>query len=370
MIGEAVLIYPLYSIMFSERSNISAIGVGFLLAAWQITQILAEVPTGIIADRYSKKYSIIAGRLLKALCFIFWFSAPNFKGYLIGFIIWGIGEAFISGATQAYLYELNEGKKDNNYLKSYSQLRSLQMLTYTVAYFCTFLIGPKFQLLIGLSIIMMFVSCFIALSLPIGKVISGQNMRAILGSAYYNLSNSKVLRRKFVEGLIVAGTLGMLVELIVVNYRDFGVNSRFVPLLISISTLITAMTFWGLHYYEKFFEKKVLVLLVVFTSIFIVMFKMSMWWQVLGLFIISRFMRILAIRQEAGLMDNISEDSRATVLSSYSLLQTLLSSLQIFLVGFFAVNNNINLPTFYFTIGSMSLFLVVRLLNREYHVAK
>ena len=55
LLSEFVLIYPLYSIMFSERSGISAAGVGVLLATVYIVQILSEIPTGVIADRYSKK---------------------------------------------------------------------------------------------------------------------------------------------------------------------------------------------------------------------------------------------------------------------------------------------------------------------------
>lgn len=371
LIGEATLIYPLYSIMFSDRSNISAAGVGLLLAVWQITQILAEVPTGLVADRFSKKYSIVAGRLLKALCFVFWFSTPNFAGYMMGFIIWGIGEAFISGATQAYLYELNEGKKDSNYLKSYSQLKSLEMMTYTVTYFVTFLIGPKYQLLIVLSILSMLVSSFIAVTLPVGKVFSGQTIRGILGSAFENISFSKSLKRKFAEALIVGGMLGMLVEMIVVNYRDFGASTKIVPLLISISTLVTATSFWLLHYYKKFFEKHVIVLLIFFTGTFIIMFNLSMWWQIFGLFFVGRFIRVLAVKQEADMLEDIEERSRATVLSSYSLMVKLFSATQIFLVGLLAVNNSINLPTFWLVNISMVSFAVLYLVNnRTNRVAK
>lgn len=364
LIGESTLIYPLYSIMFSERSNISAVGVGALLAGWQITQIIAEIPTGIIADKFSKKYSIIAGRLFKAFCFVFWFFAPSFWGYFAGFVLWGIGEAFISGATQAYLYELNEGKKDKSYLKSYSRLKSLEMLAYTVTYFVTFLIGPEFQLLIALSIIAMVLSTAVAFTLPTSKIIAVTTYRQIISSAKTNLKSSAILRRKFLEGLVVAGTLGMLVELIVVNYRDYGVSSKVVPLLISISTLVSATSFWLLHHYEKYFERNILALLVIFLSVFVVMFNMSMWWQIFGLFFVARYMRVLAVVQEAGLMHDISPDSRATVLSSYSLITKLLSAVQIFLVGFLAINNNITTPTFWFVVVSLSFFALLRIRDK------
>ncbi len=360
LVGESTLIYPLYSIMFSERSHISAAGVGLLLACWQITQILSEVPTGVIADRFSKKYSIMVGRICKVLCFATWFLFPSFGGYLAGFIVWGIGEAFISGAIQAYLYELNEGKKDSTYLKSYSRLKSLEMVAYTITYFFTFLIGPKFQLLVGLSVISAFVSFLITASLPTSQAIAHLSGKEILMGASRNLRTSPALRQKYIEGLAVAGTMLMLIELVTVNYRDFGASVKTVPLLISISTIVSAISYWTLHSYEKFFKKHVLQLLIVFLFVFVALFSTSTWLQIFGLFFVTRFMRVLNVTQESDLLEYTEAGSRATVMSSYSFIAKLISAGQIFLVGILAVNNKINLPTFWFIIGSLLLFAALR----------
>lgn len=362
-IGESTLIYPLYSIMFNERTGISAVGVGFLLATWQLTQIIVEVPTGIIADKFSKKYSIVLGRLLKALCFGIWFFFPSFGGYLVGFMVWGIGEAFISGAVQAYLYELDEGKKDSNYLKSFSRLKSLEMVAYTITYFCTFLIGPRYQLLVGLSVLGSLLAFSLSLTLPTSKTIPDLKIKDILHDSIKNLSGSVKLRWKFLEGLAIAGTLGMLIELIVVNYRDYGVESKYTSLLISISTLVSAATFWLLHRYEKFFSRNLLRLLFFCVIVFFIMYNMSMWWQVFGLFLVARYMRILAVIQESNIIESVNERSRATLLSAYSFISKLLSALQIFLVGFFAINDNINAATFWFVLGSLAVFIFLRIID-------
>ena len=73
---------------------------------------------------------------------------------------------------------------------------------------------------------------------------------------------------------------------------------------------------------------------------------------------------VLAVVQEAGLMHDISPDSRATVLSSYSLITKLLSAVQIFLVGFLAINNNITTPTFWFVVVSLSFFALLRIRDK------
>ncbi len=354
--GEFVLIYPLYSIMFSERSHISAAGVGFLLGAWQIAQILAEIPTGVLADRFSKKYSIIAGKALKTICYFIWLLAPSFTGYLIGFIIWGIGEAFASGATQAYLYELNDGSRSSSYLKSSSRLQALKMVSYVIAYIFTFIIGTNYPLLLVLSSSAVAIAFLLAFTLPASKPIMG-NSNKIIQDGIANLKRSRILRRKFIEGLIILSTITTLVEIIVINYRDFGVPPRVVPLVISAVALSNALLFWLLHQYEKKFRKYLIKIAVVSVTVYVVLFGFSTWWQVLGLFIASRFMRVAAVVQESDIQDDLEGNTRATVLSFYSLIGKLFSALQLYLIGVLAINNKIILPTLYLIVGTVLLYI-------------
>ncbi len=362
MLGEAVLIYPLYSIMFSDRTGINAAGVGTLLSAWFITQIITEVPTGIIADRFSKKYAIVAGKIGKMLCFVIWFMWPSFTGYLIGFILWGIGEAFISGAVQAYLYELDENKS-SHFLKKYSRLKSLTMLTYTATYFITFLIGPKYQLLIGISILTMIGALGLALSLPQSKPLAIINSRQILFDAKNTILKSKLLIIKFIRGLSIAGALVMLLELITVNYRDYGMSPKTIPLAISISALVSAASFWLLHYYQDFIRRNYIMCTLFFLLIFVVLFPFNLWTKVFGLFLIARYMRVLAVMLESDLQDGLPNSSRATIVSAYSLSEKLLSAIFIFLVGISAIDNSIAIPTFTVLAASCSAFILVEIIK-------
>jgi MFS family permease len=369
MIGDSVVIYPLYSIMFGDRSHISAAGVGTLLAVWQIVQILAEVPTGVIADKFSKKYSILLGKIGKMLCFAVWFLWPSFIGYMIGFILWGVGEAFISGAVQAYLYEL-DSNKSGNFLKKYSKLKSLNMFAYTVTYFITFLIGPKYQLLIGISVLTMASAVLLTFTLPHSKPIAEAKSKDIVKGAYEAISKSKLLLIKFIRGLAIAGALGMLIEMIVVNYRDYGVAPRLVPLLISFSTLFSAVSFWLLHYYQSFVRRHYTACTIVFLVIFLGLFSMNIWLKVFGLFIIARYMRVLSVILESDLQDGIPDSSRATIISGYSLFEKLLSAGIIFVVGATALHGSIAVPTMIAITISSLLFIGINLLHPQKSVRK
>lgn len=91
----------------------------------EISCFLAEVPTGIVADLYSRRLSVIIGSLLIGFGFIIGGSLPVFGGILLSQVIWGIGATFHSGASDAWLAdELGEERMGQVYLRS-AQLEKL-----------------------------------------------------------------------------------------------------------------------------------------------------------------------------------------------------------------------------------------------------
>ena len=74
--------------------------VGTVLEA---TCFLFEVPTGIVADLYSRRLSIIIGFVLIGAGFLLEGSVPTFAAVLTTQVLWGIGYTFTSGATEAWI---------------------------------------------------------------------------------------------------------------------------------------------------------------------------------------------------------------------------------------------------------------------------
>lgn len=58
------------------------------------TIILFEVPTGVVADVYSRRLSVILGRLLFGVAFVLEGSMPAFAAILVAEVIRGVGETF------------------------------------------------------------------------------------------------------------------------------------------------------------------------------------------------------------------------------------------------------------------------------------
>lgn len=103
-LADAVPIYALYALLFAEH-GLSGAEISALFALWSLTGLVFEVPTGALADRFSRRWSLVAAGIGQAMGFASWLLAPGFLGFALGFVLWGIGGSLASGALEALLYD-------------------------------------------------------------------------------------------------------------------------------------------------------------------------------------------------------------------------------------------------------------------------
>jgi DHA3 family tetracycline resistance protein-like MFS transporter len=89
-----------YRIQTVDLNPLQLVLVGTVL---ELAVLTFEVPTGILADTYSRRVSVIIGFFLIGAGFILEGSVPVFVTVLVAQVIWGAGYTFISGALQAWI---------------------------------------------------------------------------------------------------------------------------------------------------------------------------------------------------------------------------------------------------------------------------
>jgi DHA3 family tetracycline resistance protein-like MFS transporter len=94
------VVTSLYEATVAGLTPVQLILVG---TALEVSAFVFEVPTGIVADVYSRRLSIIIGYVLMGLGFLVEGFFPAFLPILLAQIIWGLGYTFTSGATQAWI---------------------------------------------------------------------------------------------------------------------------------------------------------------------------------------------------------------------------------------------------------------------------
>ena len=64
---------------------------------------LFEIPTGVVADLYSRRRSVLIGMFLYGLGFLMEGALPWFAPVLLAQVVWGCGDTFITGALEAWI---------------------------------------------------------------------------------------------------------------------------------------------------------------------------------------------------------------------------------------------------------------------------
>ena len=112
--GMAV-VFMIYQVQTVGLDPLQLVLVG---TALEVSAFVFEVPTGIVADTWSRRLSIILGYLIVGLGFLLMGSVPTFMALVAGSLLWGLGWTFISGAMQAWLAdEIGESEAAGLYLK-------------------------------------------------------------------------------------------------------------------------------------------------------------------------------------------------------------------------------------------------------------
>ncbi len=151
----------LFSMMFTVDGvyQVSMVGLNALQlvlvgTTLEVSAFIFEVPTGVVADVFSRRWSIIAGMFVMGLGFIVEGSFPFFAPILLAQVLWGLGYTFTSGATEAWIAdEVGEEQAGRAFLRA-SQIGTLGALIGIVPGIVIGLLGANIPLVLGGALLM------------------------------------------------------------------------------------------------------------------------------------------------------------------------------------------------------------------------
>jgi MFS transporter, DHA3 family, tetracycline resistance protein len=105
-----------YQVETARLNPLQLVLVGTVL---EFVAFVCQVPTGVLADMYSRRLAVILGILLFGMAFVLEGSFPRFDVILISQILFGIGATLSDGAEQAWITdEVGEMKVGHVFLRS------------------------------------------------------------------------------------------------------------------------------------------------------------------------------------------------------------------------------------------------------------
>ena len=126
----------LSSVYRFETAGLNPLQLVLVGTVLEATVFLFEVPTGVVADLYSRRRSVIIGMFLIGAGFVLEGALPVFAAMLVAQVVWGLGATFESGAVDAWAAdELGAERVGRAYLRAaqVGQLASLLGIGVAVA---------------------------------------------------------------------------------------------------------------------------------------------------------------------------------------------------------------------------------------------
>ena len=158
---------PIWFLFLQSQHGLSYVQIGMMEVLFGIATILAEVPTGAIADRFGRRVALGVGTLGFAGATVL-FATLNFPSLIVGHLFMAITRTLMSGSDEALLFDsLRQLKRTDEYERHAGRASAVSTASLLAA---TILAGPlvsvlDFQTVIVISAIGMGLAGLIALLL-------------------------------------------------------------------------------------------------------------------------------------------------------------------------------------------------------------
>ena len=336
-----ILIYPVYTLLFVE-AGLDLTHISYLLAIWSIPVVLFEVPSGVLSDRWSRRGMLLLAALLKAACFTFWLIDFSFVFFALGFVCWGISEAFASGSEEALLFDsLKSQGLEHQFERWYGKAMAFSGVA--VAISC--ITGGFAVQVFGFKVVLLF-----SLASCLGAFLLALSFKEV---NLYRIREKGVLRtnlhvaREAFRHLVSTHSLRYMAALLIIPLSMAGLLDEYDPLIASsYGFAIAYVGYWvGLRYlleaFGSFFahrfsviSKHVGVVLSLVAGVFLLVSGfLPQYLAIPFYFLFYLLIASAQVIQENLVQASIEEHGRATVHSIISLATNFHAILIFFLLG-------------------------------------
>lgn len=96
---------PIWILYLQRSRGLSLTQITSLDAPFWLLIVLAEAPTGAVADRWGRRRSLLLGALVYSAAIFLFGVGRTYWELLIAYLVWGVAQTLGSGADTAFLFE-------------------------------------------------------------------------------------------------------------------------------------------------------------------------------------------------------------------------------------------------------------------------
>ena len=321
--------------LFMTSIGINAVGVGTATAIFLAFNLIFDIPSGILADKWSRKGMLFVSAVSLAVCSVILGLSNGLEMYIVGYLFYGVYVVSTSGTYQAITYDSlhDEGRADQ-YSKVVGRAYALFLAGAGVANVASGFIANHFSYstTFFVTVISCVLNALLILSLKEPAFHKDEKKERVikqLGQTIKTLANTKLLR-----SLAIVMSALAVVELFKGEFGQLYML-RYVtePQLIGLLWAAYAFT-WSLGSLIAHRFRTKLNTLVLLTTLPLVFMSFIDNWFSLVLFMVQAVASAALLNQiETRVQENTPSSVRASVLSVLSALGRAIAIPSSFLLG-------------------------------------
>ena len=352
--------------MLNRGLNLSQIGI--LLFLWSIMSLLFEVPTGVLADHWSRRKMLILSGLFFSICYATWAFSSSFWLFLLGFLFRTLGGTFASGTLQAYVYDfLKLNKKEDDFEKIWGRGNALRTLGIGTAVFLGGFLSEISYLLTSvfssLSILAISIIAFMWPEIPPKTSTKEEGYWIFLKNSVKTIRNNSYLLRIVAFSGITLSIFASLEEYNDVYLKFLGYPNYAIGVIFAIATIGQSIASTFAHKFQKHPWQKLNRITIIGFMVLMgaaLIKHPAMVVPILFLGVLLEFSRVLS---EGIIQKEVPAHHRATISSLNSFIHNLLPFQLLF--GVIANNYRLQLSYGVFSVSILLYFLTLPLIERK-----
>lgn len=364
-ISGIYFVFPL-TVIFILNRGISKEQVTIFLGVTTLLTALLEIPTGFIADRFSRKFSVSLGFLFNAVGFFLFAYLTSFWQLMIIGILFALNRSLVSGAMDSLIYEnLTDFTDKKSYIKISSRGGSI---SFASSIFATIAGGYMFTINQNLPFIATGLVNLILAILIMTFVEQKRSHEVIENISIWDgvreVVKSKALLSLIILNILVGGVSGFFYSIAFhPKLFDLGVSAQSISLLDALNSLFLIIV---LGFLSKLAFKDKKVNLLVYTLVPLFLFTLILLTSQIYMVIVLGLLFSLIWSGRSHIVSDfsnslISSKNRALTLSSANLLGNTGSSVITPIYGLLIIGKESMMVPLGVVLGILTIFLILNM---------
>ncbi len=388
--------YDVFFILFLRSLNFSFLEIGLLISIREISIQLLEVPTGIIADIFGRRRSMLASFASYIISFLIFYFSNNFGIFVVAMILYAFGDTFRSGTHKAMIMQYLDLKGlSNKKLEYYGGTRGCSQLgsaiSSLIAAVMVFILG-NYRDIFLFSIIPYSLDFILMMTYP--KYLEGERKEKNRTIAIRHIRDTlkHIIKNKNLFKLLMNSSISKATFSITKSYLQPIIKAQALSISVLLwmnkeqrTSVLIGILYFGIYFFASWASKnssklnsyigkkdtlKSADILFIINSLAILVagiaFNLSLLWLSIAMFFIFYFIqngrRPMLVSYFGDIMD---KNERATVLSIDSLLGSFIASFIAILMGYMADKMGIGNAFIIYGIIIFSIAPIIKLKERK-----